>query len=303
MPYKDLRSKQAKQSNIISSNNASFKKFQEKYSPIVKKIQSYTIKNKAIYLSNIYKTTRIKIYNNYIIPFYGEIEKEIKFIKKEKIKKSHDDNWNFVKKWMIEKGCDCGEKNISKLSFHHLDPNEKENHIRMLCKYNLKKVKEELKKGVVKCKNCHTTIHNGDIEEREKCLINQYLKSSIKKRTIKRNKLLIWELKKSLYCVKCRASDPVILLFHHIDSKLKHKKISIMYRSGRDTINQEIAKTICLCHNCHEDFHYEYGRKTNKQQLEEYIGKKVIPIDIDIRSYLPIIEQNISQFNDPLLIT
>ena len=200
---------------------------------------------------------------------------------------------------MIERGCDCGEKNINKLSFHHLDPSQKENTIRNMCKYSMKKVLEELKKGVVKCKNCHTIIHIGTSVEREESLINQYLKKSTSKqyRYARKNKLLLWGYKKSLSCIKCGINDPVILLFHHIDSKLKSEKICLLYKTSRGAINKEIAKTTSLCHNCHEDFHYIYGQKnTTKVQLEEYLGKKVIPLKVDIGNYLPLIDQNISKF-------
>ena len=193
---------------------------------------------------------------------------------------------------MIKRGCDCGEKNITKLSFHHLDPTKKTNTIRNLCKYSMKKVIEELKKGIVKCKNCHTIIHNGTSEEREKILINQYFKKTTNRnlRYRRKNKLLIWELKKSLSCIKCGANDPSILLFHHIESELKNEKICLLFKTSRGVINQEICKTTCLCHNCHEDFHYIYGRKTTKIQLEEYMGKNIISLNVDIKKYIPYIE-------------
>jgi len=289
------------------------KKFKKCYSIYIK-IRSYDIDQKAKALHNINGQIRKNIYKYFIVPFSDQIEEKIAkaqrreyFIKqKPAIKKRIDNQWGYAKKWMTDRGCDCGEGNITKLSFHHRDPSQKENTIRKMCKYSLDKVKAELKKGVVKCKNCHTIIHAGTSEEREEALIKQYLKAPPKKATVYRNKLMIWEFKKSLSCVKCGIDDPVILLFHHIDSKNKHKKISILYKAGRDTINKEIGKTACLCHNCHEDFHYLIGYHvpTTQQQLESYVGKKIIPLKAHIQDYLPIINQNVSEYyNLPFLIT
>ena len=279
-------------------------KFIEKYSFFIQTLQSYNFKEKAKNLSGIYYNTRKKIYKYFIIPFTDQIEKEISVLKRKKsfkrsklkAKKRIDNNWNFVKNWIINQGCDCGEKNISKLSFHHKNPSQKEDSIRKICKRNTKKIIEELKKGVVKCKNCHTIIHIGTSREREEILINQYFNKKSNRRWRYKNKLAIWEFKKTLSCIKCGIKDPVILLFHHIDSSLKNEKISIIYRKSHNIINQEIAKTVCLCHNCHQDFHYIYGLLTTQIQLEEYLNKKAIPLKVDIKDYFSIIDQKTSEF-------
>lgn len=300
MPYKDPK----KQKEY--SKQQQDKKWIEKYAPIVQKMEEYNIKNRVVFWLKIHGATRTKIYKNFNIPFSKQIEQEIRKIQRLKyhlkqkpnIKKRTNNQWGYIQKWMTNRGCDCGENNITKLSFHHLDPKIKNDTIRKMCGYSINRILAELKKGVVKCKNCHTIIHAGTSEEREETLINQYLNCHISKKHRQRNKLMIWEYKKTLSCAKCGINDPVILLFHHINSKDKHKKVSVLYKSGRGTINKEIAKTTCLCHNCHENFHYIYGKKTNKKQLEQYIGKKIIPLEANIQDYLPLIEQNISEYYD-----
>lgn len=321
MPFKDKKKRLKYNQQWKLKNKEKVKEYQEGY---FKQYQRATSKNKYLSLINDIQKLSYEGQIQYLLKLLGpkrqavlrrmndmemkqDIQNKIKQKQKEARKKNLKNNWEYVKKWMTDRGCDCGEKNITKLSFHHLDPNNKENTIRNLCKYSMKKVTEELKKGVVKCKNCHTIIHDGASEEREEALIKQYLKESkdTKYRYRRKNKLLIWECKKTLSCTKCGIANSAILLFHHIDSKLKSEKICLLYKTSRGVINKEIAKTICLCHNCHEDFHYLIGYHvpTNKQQLEQYIGKKVIPLKVDIKDYLPIIEQNISQFyNLPFLI-
>jgi len=56
----------------------------------------------------------------------------------------------------------CGyKKNLSALEFHHLDPNEKEFTIdvRTLSNRNIDKIRNELKKCILVCSNCHQEIH------------------------------------------------------------------------------------------------------------------------------------------------
>ena len=317
MPYKDKEEQLSYNKQWKLKNKDKVKKYQlfhqstyrnKKYQLSIDELQNLPCESQKRCLLDLQGAHRQALLRRMNNPELSQdIEDSIQQRRKNKIKKRYNNNWNFVKNWMIEQGCSCGEKEITKLSFHHLDPLEKDNEIRKLCKYNMKKVLNELKKGVTKCKNCHTIIHSGSSEEREKILINQYLKKTTdrKYRYRRKNKLLIWELKKSLSCIKCGTKYPVILLFHHIDNKLKKEKICLMYKTSRGVINKEIAKTVCLCHNCHEDFHYIYGRKDNsKSQLEKYIDKKVILLKVDIRDYLPIFDQKISEFyNLPFLIT
>ncbi len=314
MPYKDKDKQKEYYKQWKADNKEAIKQQQLVYQKTYQK--AYKEKKYELLINDIEKLS-YKDQKEYLLKQYGpkrqailrrmnnlKLEQDIQTIlkQKRKLKTSirQNNHWNFVKNWTIKQGCNCGENNISKLSFHHLDPSKKENNIRRICGYSMDRILEELKKGIIKCKNCHTIIHAGTSPEREEILINQYYNKKPNKRWAYKNKLLIWELKKSLSCIKCGINDPAILLFHHIDSKLKSNKISTIYESGREIINQELLKTICLCHNCHEDFHYIYSRKNNTlQQLEKYIGQKVIPIKVNIEDYLPLIEQKISVFSTP----
>ena len=58
------------------------------------------------------------------------------------------------------KCCICGyNKSVCALEFHHIDPNKKEFQIGSGRCVNWEKVKEELKKCVLVCANCHREIH------------------------------------------------------------------------------------------------------------------------------------------------
>lgn len=56
----------------------------------------------------------------------------------------------------------CGENATCCLDFHHVDPKTKSFGIaRRTLKYNAVKIREELAKCVVLCKNCHCKLHAG----------------------------------------------------------------------------------------------------------------------------------------------
>ena len=79
-------------------------------------------------------------------------------------------------------------------------------------------------------------------------------------------------------CVKCGDERLYIIDFHHIDPTQKSFNI---YRksSKRDfsVIETEAKKCVCLCRNCHGEFHHIYGQrpKDAKKCLEEYLGREV----------------------------
>lgn len=194
--------------------------------------------------------------------------------------------WRFIKMLMVSNPCSCGENRIERLTFHHTNPENKKQPFRKASEKSKAKAIEEFLKGIVKCKNCHTIIHNGDPEEHTQKLIDKYAGCKTSKRHGHRNRLLVWHFKQTQKCLNCDLDNPICLLFHHVDSVSKKYRMGDVIKKGRSDISKELNKTICLCQNCHEEFHSIYGTKTTKEQLEKYIGKKVILIKVDIEDYL-----------------
>jgi len=193
--------------------------------------------------------------------------------------------WNFIKMLMVNNSCSCGENRIERLTFHHTNPEDKKQPFRKACEKSKAKALEEFLKGIVKCKNCHTIIHNGTSEEHTQKLIDKYAGCKTSKRHRHRNRLLVWYFKQTQKCLNCDLDNPICLLFHHVDSVSKKYRMGDVTKKGRSDISKELEKTICLCQNCHEEFHSIYGLKTTKEQLEKYIGEKVILIKVDIEDY------------------
>jgi hypothetical protein len=57
--------------------------------------------------------------------------------------------------------CKCGESNPICLDFHHIDPTIKDMSVANMVAYSDEKLKLEINKCVIVCKNCHAKIHTG----------------------------------------------------------------------------------------------------------------------------------------------
>lgn len=73
-------------------------------------------------------------------------------------------------------------------------------------------------------------------------------------------------------CVKCGESRIRCLAFHHLNPNEKEFTIGQLRKSNLNKIEKEINKCICLCLNCHHEFHYL--NNLNGITLEEYLSKK-----------------------------
>ena len=75
-------------------------------------------------------------------------------------------------------------------------------------------------------------------------------------------------------CAKCGEERPYVIDFHHIDPSTKSFTIGTSYRGDGEKVREEIEKCICICSNCHREFHYIYGVIPSDpvNQLAEYLG-------------------------------
>ena len=102
------------------------------------------------------------------------------------------------------------------------------------------------------------------------CLIDGMMESN--RRNRERKKMIINESKTP--CVKCGESRVHILDWHHINPSQKSFDLSKEQEHGIVAIKAEIEKCVCLCRNCHADFHYIYGNvpELPLESLSEYLG-------------------------------
>lgn len=79
------------------------------------------------------------------------------------------DRWKSIKLKAISlfdsRCCKCGyNKNLSSLDFHHMEPDKKEYNWNRLCKRPWEEIVSELKKCILVCRNCHSELHNPELE-------------------------------------------------------------------------------------------------------------------------------------------
>ena len=69
-------------------------------------------------------------------------------------------------------------------------------------------------------------------------------------------------------CIKCGETRSYVLDFHHIDSDNKDFTIGKMKRGSAEVLQVEIDKCVCLCANCHREFHH---LEKSGMTLEDYL--------------------------------
>lgn len=83
-------------------------------------------------------------------------------------------------------------------------------------------------------------------------------------------------------CAKCGEGRVYLIEFHHIDPQEKQFEIgkAASLHIKEDLILTEIEKCVCLCANCHKEFHYIYKDDVNNpvDNLTEYLGRN--PYDV-----------------------
>lgn len=105
-----------------------------------------------------------------------------------------------------------------------------------------------------------------------------YEKNKDKWHENERNKRAEFNKKWKHPCEKCGESRLYLIQFHHKDPSTKLFCIGASATQKKpDILENEIKKCVCLCSNCHDEFHYFYGGKPKEpiKALEEYLGKEI----------------------------
>lgn len=73
-------------------------------------------------------------------------------------------------------------------------------------------------------------------------------------------------------CVKCGETRRYVIQFHHINPDDKEHTLASS-AIGKETALREIEKCVCLCANCHMEFHHLYGNNpvNPTEALSEYL--------------------------------
>lgn len=96
--------------------------------------------------------------------------------------------------------------------------------------------------------------------------------SERQKKKYHNHKDVINDIKKESSCAKCGEKRFYLLDFHHIDPSTKIDTVArLSAYSSIEAAIKEIKKCICLCANCHREFHW--FEKENNISIEEYLEK------------------------------
>lgn len=115
------------------------------------------------------------------------------------------------------------------------------------------------------CKSCRKQANRNRWKNNKERLTEQY----------QANKLKRFDLVQSLKtpCQKCGEDRLYLIQFHHINPSDKLFDIQQINSHGLESIKNEAKKCVCLCANCHYEFHWFYGRHpyNPKEAIEEYL--------------------------------
>lgn len=80
-------------------------------------------------------------------------------------------------------------------------------------------------------------------------------------------------------CAKCGESRRYLIEFHHIDPSKKEFTLgdgTKLHKSIED-VRKEAEKCVCLCANCHKEFHHFYGVKLKHpvEDLTDYLEREI----------------------------
>lgn len=101
----------------------------------------------------------------------------------------------------------------------------------------------------------------------------KYCHSGYMKKVYQDKKQAVQALKEQSCCAKCGETRGYVLDYHHVDPSQKENTIARMTSNyySLDKVNKEIEKCVCLCSNCHREFHH--FEEINGITLEEYLNQ------------------------------
>ena len=168
--------------------------------------------------------------------------------------------------------CDYDKSQVA-MDFHHRDPNQKDKKWSYLRTRPIEKLKDELDKCDLVCKNCHRKLHFRDLKR----------KGDQRSRDKKQACL---DYKKTDRCSKCSIKGiNVIYDFHHIDPSSKDKNFDrykhwpewrgwIVGQELPQRVKDELDKCEVLCANCHAQEHWDPTTDETTDEFDKEIPEE-----------------------------
>lgn len=105
----------------------------------------------------------------------------------------------------------------------------------------------------------------------KECRKNQIYANRLDKNYYHDNRDFIESLKHP--CEKCGEERSYLIQFHHVNPENKKFNLALCGTRSKSTIWAEACKCVCLCSNCHDEFHHIYGKNPEDpgKALMEYL--------------------------------
>lgn len=134
------------------------------------------------------------------------------------------------------------------------------------------------------CKTCtgvrrkkYQKDHPEKMREYAKRHWDKYRDEKIKGERVRMNNRQMFMDSLKTPCVKCGEKRPYVIQFHHKDPKTKSFPVAsgAAYHKSKGDVIKEAEKCVCLCANCHKEYHYLYGMQPEHpiSTLDEYLKR------------------------------
>lgn len=134
------------------------------------------------------------------------------------------------------------------------------------------------------CKSCsavrrrkYQKDHPEKMREYSKKHWNKYRDEKIKGDRVRMDNRQIFLDSLKTPCVKCGEKRVYVIQFHHKNPNSKCFSIGegATYHKSKENVIKEAEKCVCLCANCHKEYHYLYGLKPEHPitTLDEYLKR------------------------------
>lgn len=131
----------------------------------------------------------------------------------------------------------------------------------------------------IHCLECARAYGRKQYYERKKRDIEGVRRASRKACKNRRERMRIKLSEYKTACVKCGESRLYCIDFHHKNPSEKSFALGMAAKDKSDEVLQkEVEKCVCLCRNCHAEFHHIYGTRPNQPilALREYLTGSVV---------------------------
>lgn len=202
-------------------------------------------------------------------------------------------NNRYIKKWSLTKRamdflggkCNhCDENHIAALSFHHLDPKEKEFNVCKLMSKTWEELEGELKKCILLCENCHRKYHFNQkrFDENYEEICKRASGEKIRKISVCKR----WSLEENNLLIKlCNQG----LNSTEISNELKREPSFILRKAKENNLTltkrrcQKIELTDCLKQKVFElnDKFYTVNQISIETKISYRVVRKILKGDYD----------------------